>query len=392
MNLAADMSSTLTRHPFKAAYALYAVLLESIRIPLWMLVYILPSLRPEPKWTHRQAVRTRLLRAIVYHSAQVEVHVPLSMTPGGEGDRFVIMTPAESSMYRGPLADQETKPAKIGGTWYSEPYAPSTANGSTNGSTTTKAVVLHFHGGAFVLGDGRERDCGHLARNMLKHAPSVSHVFCPQYRLAGAPSKTRFPGALQDAVTSYLHLLRTHRIPASRIIFSGDSAGGNIVNGLLRYIAVHGQELDIPAPACAWMWSPWINPSLALDAAQFARSPNYQSDYITEGFGAWGCRVYAPHCDINDAWVSGGAHPFRSPAPVWVQTGGRELLFHDNVEFFESLRKINGDEKDGGVPCELEIVPYAPHDIPLVGHIVAFSKEYAEVLKKANAFYERVRK
>ncbi|EKG12784.1 hypothetical protein MPH_10027 [Macrophomina phaseolina MS6] len=391
MASSASSSSILTRQPFKAAYALYAILLESVRLPVWMLVYILPSLRPERNWTHRQAVGTHLLRAIVHHSAVVEVHVPLSMTPGPEGDRFVTMAPAESSMYLGPLADAETKPAKIGGTWYSEPYAP--AAPPTPASAHSKAVVLHFHGGAFVLGDGREKDCGPLARTMLRRLPSsITHVFCPQYRLAGAPSRTRFPGALQDAVTAYLYLLRAHRIPPSRIILSGDSAGGNIVNGLLRYIAVYGEELDIPAPACAWLWSPWINPSIALDTSLMVRSPNFRSDYISEGFGAWGCRMYAPHCDVRDAWISGGGHPFKSPAPIWVQTGGRELLFHDNVEFFEGLRKVNGEEKDGGVPCELEILPYAPHDIPLVGHIIGFSKEYADVLKKAESFYQRVRK
>ncbi|KAF4543216.1 Alpha beta hydrolase fold-3 domain containing protein [Lasiodiplodia theobromae] len=390
----------LTRQPFKTLYALWALWFEAtIRLPLSALLYLLfPSLtRPEPRWTWRQAIGVRLLRAIVHHSAEIEVHVPLSLAPGAEGSRFVVMEPAEDSIYRGPLVDDDgiTRPEKIGGTWYSEPYTKGSSNNDDDDDD--KAIVLHFHGGAFVLGDGRDKDCGHLARTMLQTcgASSVSHVFCPQYRLAGAPTHARYPAALQDALTSYLYLLRSCRIPASRIIVSGDSAGGNIVNGLLRYLATYGAEIGVEPPACAWLWSPWTNPSLALDAAYIVRSPNYPSDYISTGFGAWGARVYAGHREglVKDVWISAvNAEPYHSPSPVWMQTGGRELLFHDNVEFFEGMKKVNEKRGGGGQPCELEIVPYAPHDIALTGHVVGFTKEYAEALKKAEAFFQRVRK
>lgn len=389
----------LTRQPFKTAYALWALWFEAaIRLPLSALLYLLlPSLtRPEPRWTWRQAIGVRLLRAIVQHSAAVEVHVPLSLAPGPEGSRFVVMEPAGDAIYRGPLVDEDgtTKPAKIGGTWYAERYQSGSSSGEDDNN---KAIVLHFHGGAFVLGDGREKDCGHLARTMLQTCPAtISHVFCPQYRLAGAPTNARYPAALQDALTSYLYLLRECRIPAARIIVSGDSAGGNIVNGLLRYLATYGSEIgDVEAPACAWLWSPWTNPSLALDAAYIVRSPNYPSDYISTGFGAWGARVYAGHRDglVKDVWISAvNAEPYPSPSPVWMQTGGRELLFHDNVEFFEGMKKVNEKRGGGGQPCELEIVPYAPHDIALTGHVIGFTKEYSEALKKAEAFFQSVRK
>ncbi|OJD36661.1 alpha beta hydrolase fold-3 domain containing protein [Diplodia corticola] len=408
----------LTRQPLKAIYILTSLIFETlIRLPLCALLYcLLPSLtRPDPRWTWRQAIGVRLLRAIVQHSAAVEgvSRVPLSLAPGAEGERFEVMEPAEASAYRGPLQDDDddgdqTRPARIGGTWYAERYCGDEGEeGEEKKSNNTKAIVLHLHGGAFVLGDGRENDCGALARTMLRQChSSISHVFCPQYRLAGASSSSspggdaRYPAALQDALTAYLHLRRRHRIPASRIVLSGDSAGGNIVNALLRYIATYrddgidGLEED-EAPACAWLWSPWTSPAQALDAGRVALSPNRDSDYVPEAFGAWGCRAYAGHRDglVNDSWISVvAADAFPSPAPVWVQTGGRELLFHDNVEFFEGLRKVNEGKGKGGQPCELEIVPHAPHDIALLGHILGFSKEYEGALEKAEAFFQRVRK
>ncbi|OMP86628.1 Lipase 2 [Diplodia seriata] len=403
--------SILTRQPLKTIYILAAILLEAlIRLPLSALLYLLlPTLtRPDRGWTWRQAMGVRLLRAIVHHSAVVEAYVPLSLAPGAEGDRFEVMEPAaESAAYLGPLhanddddEDSTPRPARIGGTWYPERYhrAPATTDDDDdNNDNNGKAIVLHFHGGAFVLGDGRERDCGALARTMLSTCNStISHVFCPQYRLA---SSAPFPAALQDALTAYLHLRRRLRVPARRIVLSGDSAGGNIVNGLLRYLGTYHDDTE-DFPACAWLWSPWTSPALALVPGRTARSPNYRSDYVSERFGAWGCRAYAGGRLVDDdgGWITAvAADPFPSPSPVWVQTGARELLFHDNVEFFEGLRRLNEEKKKraGGVvgqPCELEIVPHAPHDIALLGHVLGFSGEYAEALKKAEAFFQRVRK
>ena len=55
-------------------------------------------------------------------------------------------------------------------------------------------------------------------------------AFLPQYRLASHPN-SRFPAALQDAVTYYSYLLQLG-IPASKTVFSGDSAGRNLGLGM----------------------------------------------------------------------------------------------------------------------------------------------------------------
>jgi alpha/beta hydrolase fold len=58
-------------------------------------------------------------------------------------------------------------------------------------------------------------------------------VRCAQYRLSSHPGG-RFPAALQDAVTSFQHLLDLG-VPALQIILSDDSAGGHLALSLLRY-------------------------------------------------------------------------------------------------------------------------------------------------------------
>jgi alpha/beta hydrolase fold len=66
-------------------------------------------------------------------------------------------------------------------------------------------------------------------------------VLCVQYRLPSHPGG-RFPAALQDAATSFQHLLDLG-VPASHIILSGDSTGGQLAVSLLRYISDYPKAL-----------------------------------------------------------------------------------------------------------------------------------------------------
>lgn len=111
--------------------------------------------------------------------------------------------------------------------------------------------------GAYVIGDGRQDNCGFAAKALLQQT-SATHVLCPQYRLAANPGG-RFPSQLQDAITSLLYLIEEIKVPAGQITISGDSAGGNLCLALLRYIA-DNPKAAIPSPGCAFLWSPWVDP------------------------------------------------------------------------------------------------------------------------------------
>lgn len=111
-----------------------------------------------------------------------------------------------------------------------------------------------------MIGDGRQADCGFAAKNLLEHTPAT-YVFCPQYRLASNPG-ARFPAQLQDAITSLLYLTEEMKVPISKVTISGDSAGGNLCLALLRYIS-DNPKAAVPSPACAFLWSPWVDPVCA---------------------------------------------------------------------------------------------------------------------------------
>jgi acetyl esterase/lipase len=368
------MAALLTYHPFKAIYSILAAAFEAARFPLWILLYIFSSGRPHKKWTFMQAIRMKIVLQFLKHSSVTEMHPGQSLWPWLERGRFVTYGPAPASFYKGPLVDKEIKPEKIGGTW--TPKAP-TASEIEKGNVD---VVLHFHGGAYVIGDGRDNDTGFLAKTLLKHA-GATHVFTPQYRLASNPGG-RFPAAFQDAVSSYYYLTKTLKIPVNRITISGDSAGGNLNFALLRYIVEFGGQVGLSEPGCAWFWSPWVNIEAAKDPNNIVNSPHYSTDYLPPGFGVWGARLFAPLSpgfNPPEKYVSPLGHPFKTQTPLWIHTGDAEVLYHDDIEIAAQFKKE-------GNKVELVVSESAPHDILLVGHIIGFERDARAAAKQAGEF------
>ncbi|KAH8897657.1 FAD/NAD(P)-binding domain-containing protein [Thozetella sp. PMI_491] len=351
---------------YRAAYIFLAASLEILTSPLWILSSVPTFHRPVAQWTFQQAVRMKFLRRLIYHWSVLRAAPPQSLKPGPEGKRFVMIPPAKPMLYGGPLKDGKIVPKDVG-----DPKSD-------------VLVVLHFHGGAFVIGSGRDSDTGFLAKTLIKHM-GCTHVLTPQYRLASYTGGC-FPAALQDALTSYSHLVNDLGIPASRIIFSGDSAGGNIALGLLRYITEYGSELGIPAPGAVTLWSPWVDLTPALDPQNILQSPNYKSDYLSQEFGLWGASTLTDSTRINpdDPYLSPLSHPFQFDTPAFVQTGEREVLFHENEKLVEQFHKL-------GIPTELFVSPHAPHDIMLVAPVVGFREHAERAARQAGEFLRRHR-
>ncbi|KAI1432485.1 Alpha/Beta hydrolase protein [Xylaria sp. CBS 124048] len=338
---------------------------------------LLPSGRPVRTWTIKQAVSVRTVRLLLRYASLLEAGDRLTLLPGPEGDRFEIIQPQARKLYQGPLDDAFVQPQAIGATW--TPARPSQA--AIEDSKTT--VTLHLHGGAFVVGQGRDKDMGYMARALLRHM-GCTYVYAPQYRLSSSKDSP-FPAQLQDAVTSYLHLIRVLGIPASRIIVSGDSAGGNIVIGFLRYISEYGEQLDIPAPAAAALWSPWTDVSTALNTKMDVRmSPNYATDYLNPKFPNWGARTLTDNgrIDVSGPYISPLHHPFKLSAqiPVFVNVGERELLF-DQVMKFRTVFEAQGWS------MSLVVSIGCPHDPLLLGPRMGFHEEAERAVREARAFF-----
>ncbi|KAL9000457.1 MAG: hypothetical protein Q9169_000974 [Polycauliona sp. 2 TL-2023] len=358
------LHSLIPYQPFKALYVLIVAVSIAIRAPFWLLYLIPRFLRQHPSWTLRQSFMIQLLKVASHHASLVRSHPHWSLTPDSEKERWERISPSQKDIYHGVLKDREIQPVEVGGTWYPTIYGPADAK--------RKAVILHFHGGAYVVGDGRKSDFGFGAGLLTSHTDCW--VFGLQYRISSNPG-CRFPAALQDAVTAYQSLL-DRGIPATSIILSGDSAGANLAIALLRYITDHPD--DLPKPKAALLWCAWVNPGSSLSPNPCTSNRNYHTDFLQDAFAEWGVRAYAPApLDATGPYISPLNHPFRCEGiPMWMQFGECEILADDIGKFAKGMREVEGNE------VELHEDKGAPHDIFLVGGRLGFN-ETAENMAKA---------
>ncbi|KAH6879517.1 hypothetical protein B0T10DRAFT_582947 [Thelonectria olida] len=365
--------TTLLTTPLNFIYILLCTPWLLSHFLLDVLLYILPWTRPAREWSLNQAARMRVVRLVLLYWSMAKAGNTLTLRPGRERNRLEIIHPQPSEVYTGVLVDTYIQPKSLAMTW--TPSRPPPAKSIKSNLT----VALHFHGGGFVIGNGRDEDTGYLARTLIRHMGST-HVCTPQYRLSSGKNG-RFPAPLQDALTAYLCLVRDKRIPAAQIILSGDSAGANMALGLLRYIRDHGEEHNIPLPAAVALWSPWVDVSGALHQ-DIKMSPNYKTDYLSKEFGRWGALTISGFgaIDPSSPYLSPLHHPFKlsRDIPMFVHAGEREVLCDDIKAFTERYQEI-------GWRAHLVVSKASPHDILLLGPKIGFANEAEDAARKAGA-------
>lgn len=348
-----------------------------LHLPLLVLAYLQPERRQDPDWTYRQALCNSALKAFLGVFAFCRIRPSLTLRPGLERDRFVLIEPSNPEFYTGIAQDKIVKPEVIGGTWYPK-RLPADFIIPEGGH-----IVLHLHGGSYIMGDGRTASCQFLAKNLLAHTPA-RYILCLQYRLAGHP-KNRFPAQLQDVISAYSYMIHTLHIPPARIIVSGDSAGGHLVLALLRYIVNFEMKSLLPPPKCSWLWSPWCDVPAGADIAAWVKSPKYHTEYIPGSLQVWGAKNFLRNLHLTtpvEEYVAPIKHPFPLPCPMFIVSGGREVLFEEHLRFAQVFQRL--PENMASVKFYME--DKVPHDVLMVGWIMNFEKEARLCAIKAGGF------
>ncbi|KIX09161.1 uncharacterized protein Z518_00239 [Rhinocladiella mackenziei CBS 650.93] len=333
-----------------------------------MLYYLFPRNRPHPSYSWHQATANTVIRWFLEFIAHIRPVSRQDVGVDAQNQSNVVVIPISSEpIYETPLDDDKSiRPSKILGTWYPQPPLDTTGKPNTS-------IVLHFHGGGYVIGSSKPADYGYMAIKLTEYL--APYVLLPEYRLA-CTSRGRFPAALQDAVSTYQYLFDLG-YRQDDIILSGDSAGGNLALGLLRYLAEHS-HLDLPAPRRTFLWSPWVDVARSQNTATIGQNPNYHTDYIPATFVEWAANSFAPpgEVNVNSRYISFTGRPFRTESTLWIHAGALELMYSEIVEFVSLMK----NEKN---IVHFHTSPKAYHDIVETGYINGFKDEIREVLKMA---------
>ncbi|KAL6915478.1 hypothetical protein FSHL1_006929 [Fusarium sambucinum] len=331
--------------------------------------------RPHQKWTLHQALGRKLMFYLMQFYTSIRLVTSMPTENKGLKTRFISIPPSsDQNSYRGPLEDKDIKPGSVRALWYPDAPEPS----SLSKMEKVECILLHFHGGGYVLGSPFPIDSGYMANVFARHITST--ILFAGYRLTCVP-EGRFPAALQDAVTAYLHIL-SWGISAKNVVLSGDSAGGHLVISLLRYIEEHLPAT--PVPRAAMLWSPWIDIAGSASADHVLHRKNYHTDYLPAGFAEWATESFAPRgiVDRSGPYITLNSQPFRTTTNLWVHVGDLELLYDEVVEWAHDMR-------DAGNDITLRVEPDAPHDIVESGYLNGFRKEGEQAVLAAAKWLQK---
>jgi acetyl esterase/lipase len=214
-----------------------------------------------------------------------------------------------------------------------------------------------------------------IARGILEHCPTIFRTFMVEYRLTSShpyPNNGAFPSALIDSLSGYIHLITLGYNPKD-IVLVGDSAGGNIALGLVRYLiesAVESCGKLPPSPGALILLSPWadIGPS---HRSQGTHVSNRNTDYIlaTDESHAY---IKAGLCSSLGSDIVNKSKYF-SPASRYINAinfegfprtflsaGGAEMLL-DQLETLKRRMEMDiGTSKESGLQYHFK--PDAVHD------------------------------
>lgn len=230
-------------------------------------------------------------------------------------------------------------------------------------------AILYLHGGGYVGKAGN----GHRLIS-LKEAElfGAGDVFMPDYRLA---PKHVYPAALEDAAVMYQDMLDRGFEP-SKIVFVGDSAGGNLAVSL----AVYAREHNMPQPGAIILASPW---STLENKKGTSREYNLHKDVIV----GKGTPLYPSVLKAEYRGKLSRKSPLISPIysdlsklpPMLIQAGGNEILLTECQALAAQAAKY-------GVEVTLTTYSEMPHDFAL---LLPDMQESINSLKEMQSFVQR---
>jgi monoterpene epsilon-lactone hydrolase len=194
-------------------------------------------------------------------------------------------------------------------------------------------VVLHFHGGGYVMGvpSSSRGITAALALDANLRVLSVDYALGHEHP---------FPAAVNDGVRAYKALLDQGIAPHS-IAIIGESAGG----GLTMATLLGAREAGLPMPACAIPMSPWTD--LTCDTPTYL-SKAASDPFLTQKSIAGMATAYLNGADAKHPLASPNFADLSGMPPLLIQVGTDEILLDD-------ARILDARARKAGVDSKLEV-------------------------------------
>jgi acetyl esterase/lipase len=190
-------------------------------------------------------------------------------------------------------------------------------------------VVLYFHGGGYVLqsANSHRKLTSHLAHE------SGCNVLSVNYRLS---PENPHPAPVNDAMLAYQWLMK-QGFASSKIVVSGDSAGGGLTLALLLAAKRDG----VAQPAGAVVFSPWVD--LVGTGESMDSKANVDLMVNKHALGMMAA-LFLNGAPATDPYA----------APLYIQVGGDETLLDDST-------RVAAKAAHAGVSVLLEVFPEMQH-------------------------------
>ncbi len=199
-------------------------------------------------------------------------------------------------------------------------------------------VCLDVHGGALISGGGAA--CRAMSV-LAAHRVGVT-TWGVDYRM---PPDHPYPTPLDDCVTVYRALLRTHR--PQDIVVAGGSAGANLAAAML----LRARDEGMAMPSAAVL----LTPECDLTESGDSFATNLGVDTVLTQLLRPVNDLYAAGHDLTDPYLSPLFGDFAAGFPPTIlQTGTRDLFLSNTVRLHRRLRAA-------GIEVELHVFEAMPH-------------------------------
>lgn len=201
-------------------------------------------------------------------------------------------------------------------------------------------VLLCMHGGGSVGGSiyTHRKMVGHLAKATGARALIFDYHLAPGHI---------HPTQVDDATAVYQWLL-DQGVSPDRVAFAGDSFGG----ALSITTQLRAREQDLPLPAAALPFSPWVDMRATGDSYKINRDHDAYFSYelVRQLAGIF----LGERGDPSDPLASPLHADLSGLGPIYIQVGDDEVLRDDARQLSEHARRA-------GVDVQLDVFPAMQH-------------------------------